>query len=160
MKESGRRILCTPWPLRLVTVRYRHVTWLYSIPVRSTTPTLSIGTCSASGQYVDVSSLGYGNCRLCAQSTQVGNTRIFFTFRYLTIQTASDPTVSPALLTRARLLAAEHTKLSDRLGESFDSKIAKRAGELAPIADVLKEWVTANEVGPGNPAHGISTDSI
>jgi len=59
---------------------------------------------------------------------------------------ASDSAVSPALLTRARLLAAEHTKLSDRLGESFDAKTAKRAGELAPIANVLKEWVNANDV--------------
>ncbi|CAG8132584.1 unnamed protein product [Penicillium olsonii] len=61
------------------------------------------------------------------------------------VHTAPDSTVSPALLTRARLLAAEHSKLSDRLGESFDAKTAKRAGELAPIAHVLREWVTANE---------------
>jgi peptide chain release factor 1 len=32
------------------------------------------------------------------------------------------------------------------LGESFDAKTAKRAGELAPIANVLEEWVNANDV--------------
>jgi len=45
------------------------------------------------------------------------------------------------------LLAAEHAKLSNRLAESFDSKVAKRAGELAPVTEVLKEWDIANEVG-------------
>ncbi|KAJ5463584.1 Peptide chain release factor class I/class II [Penicillium sp. IBT 31633x] len=59
--------------------------------------------------------------------------------------TASDSALSPALLTRARLLAAEHKTLSKRLGETFDAKTAKRAGELAPIANVLKEWVNAND---------------
>ncbi|KAJ5864322.1 uncharacterized protein N7529_006238 [Penicillium soppii] len=58
---------------------------------------------------------------------------------------ASDSAVSPALLTRASLLVAEHTKLSDRLGESFDAKTAKRVGELAPVANVLKEWNNAND---------------
>ncbi|KAJ5397242.1 Peptide chain release factor 1 [Penicillium cosmopolitanum] len=53
--------------------------------------------------------------------------------------------VSPVLLTRARLLAAEHAKLSSRLADSFDAKIAKRAGELAPSAAILKEWDNANE---------------
>ncbi|OQD73939.1 hypothetical protein PENDEC_c013G05283 [Penicillium decumbens] len=53
--------------------------------------------------------------------------------------------LSPVLLTRARLLAAEHAKLSNRLAESFDSKVAKRAGELAPVTEVLKEWDIANE---------------
>ncbi|CAL5866626.1 uncharacterized protein PFLUO_LOCUS835 [Penicillium psychrofluorescens] len=56
-----------------------------------------------------------------------------------------DPGLSPALLTRARFLAAEHAQLSDRLGETFDAKAAKRAGELGPVASVLREWDTANE---------------
>lgn len=57
-----------------------------------------------------------------------------------------DPGLSPVLLTRARLLAAEHEKLSGRLADSFDAKIAKRAGELAPSTAILKEWDNANEV--------------
>lgn len=65
---------------------------------------------------------------------------------YANCEEASDSALSPALLTRARLLAAEHTKLAERLGESFDAKTAKRAGELAPVANILKEWVNANDV--------------
>ncbi|KAJ5910265.1 hypothetical protein N7504_004908 [Penicillium tannophilum] len=57
----------------------------------------------------------------------------------------SDSGLSPVLLTRARLLASEHAKLTDRLAESFDAKIAKRAGELAPVTSVLKEWDNAND---------------
>ncbi|KAJ5198405.1 Peptide chain release factor class I/class II [Penicillium cinerascens] len=57
----------------------------------------------------------------------------------------TDSGLSPVLLTRARLLAAEHDKLSDSLAESFDTKIAKRAGELASVTKVLKEWDNANE---------------
>jgi peptide chain release factor 1 len=63
---------------------------------------------------------------------------------------ASNNALSPALLTRAHLLTAEHAKLADRLGESFDAKTAKRAGELAPIANVLKEWVKAKDVCSAN----------
>ncbi|KAJ5692077.1 Peptide chain release factor 1 [Penicillium macrosclerotiorum] len=58
----------------------------------------------------------------------------------------SEADLSPVLLTRARLLAVEHAKLSNRLAESFDAKVAKRAGELAPVTTVLKEWDNANEV--------------
>lgn len=64
----------------------------------------------------------------------------------LTIDIAPEAGLSPALLTRARFLADEHAKLSARLGDTFDAKVAKRAGELAPIADVLKEWDKVNEV--------------
>ncbi|KAJ5377882.1 Peptide chain release factor 1 [Penicillium cataractarum] len=57
----------------------------------------------------------------------------------------TDSGLSPVLLTRARLLAAEHAKLSDKLAEAFDAKVAKRAGEIAPVSAVLKEWDSANE---------------
>ncbi|GFF26306.1 peptide chain release factor 1 [Aspergillus udagawae] len=53
--------------------------------------------------------------------------------------------LSPALLTRARSLAAEHTRLSTQLTDSFDAKIAKRVGELASIAQALQEWDRAHE---------------
>ncbi|KAJ5469446.1 Peptide chain release factor 1 [Penicillium diatomitis] len=58
---------------------------------------------------------------------------------------ASDSGLSPVLLTRARLLADEHTKLSDKIAETFDAKIAKRVGEIAPVTQVLREWDSANE---------------
>ncbi|PYH75972.1 peptide chain release factor 1 [Aspergillus uvarum CBS 121591] len=60
-----------------------------------------------------------------------------------TYKTGSD--LSPALLTHARTLAVEHAALSTQLADSFDAKIAKRIGELAQVADTLKEWDTANE---------------
>ncbi|KAJ5937473.1 hypothetical protein N7454_004773 [Penicillium verhagenii] len=53
--------------------------------------------------------------------------------------------LSQVLLTRARLLATEHANLTDRLAESFDAKVAKRAGELAPVTSALKEWDNAKD---------------
>ncbi|KAB8076688.1 hypothetical protein BDV29DRAFT_79372 [Aspergillus leporis] len=61
----------------------------------------------------------------------------------LTSQIGSD--LSPSLLSRARSLAAEHTKLSAHLAVSFDGRVAKRVGELAPIANALKVWDKTNE---------------
>ena len=50
------------------------------------------------------------------------------------------------MLNRARSLAKEHGSLSARLADSFDTKIAKRVGELAPISKAVQEWDTMNEV--------------
>ncbi|KAF9887116.1 hypothetical protein FE257_010491 [Aspergillus nanangensis] len=61
------------------------------------------------------------------------------------LNTGVDTGLSPALLIRARSLADEHSNLSAQLAESFDAKTAKRIGELAPIANVLGEWDSANE---------------
>lgn len=47
------------------------------------------------------------------------------------------------LLERARKLAAEHDQLQEKLAADFDSKIAKRAGEIAGVASALREWDTA-----------------
>lgn len=30
--------------------------------------------------------------------------------------------------------------------DSFDAKIAKRVGELAPVAETLRKWESANQV--------------
>lgn len=54
--------------------------------------------------------------------------------------------ISQALLARARSLTNEHSTLSAHLAEVFDAKLAKRVGELAPIASTLKEWEHANSV--------------
>lgn len=43
-------------------------------------------------------------------------------------------------------MAAEHAKLTEQLAESFDTKTAKRIGELARVTNALKEWENANEV--------------
>ncbi|PLB41761.1 putative mitochondrial translation release factor (RF-1) [Aspergillus candidus] len=52
----------------------------------------------------------------------------------------TEAALSPALLTRARVLNAEHISLSAQLTDAFDTKIAKRVGELTPIAQAVKEW--------------------
>ncbi|ODM18321.1 hypothetical protein SI65_06192 [Aspergillus cristatus] len=71
------------------------------------------------------------------------NSRPFFQRR--TVNTIPDTGLSPALLIRARSLADEHSALSSRLADSFDAKTAKRLGELAPVAETLKKWDSANE---------------
>lgn len=55
--------------------------------------------------------------------------------------------LSAALLSRARSIAKEHEKLRDVLGENFDTKVAKRLGELAPVAQAVKDWDKTHEVG-------------
>jgi peptide chain release factor 1 len=59
--------------------------------------------------------------------------------------------ISAALLSRARTIAKEHEKLRDLLGENFDTKIAKRMGELAPVAQAVKDWDKTHEVGYNRP---------
>lgn len=54
--------------------------------------------------------------------------------------------MSPILLKRAKAIASEHSKLSAQLVEGFDSKIAKRVGELASASHALREWEKAIEV--------------
>jgi len=49
----------------------------------------------------------------------------------------------PVLLQRAQKLAAEHAQLSATLATDFDTKTAKRAGELSGAAAALKEWEAA-----------------
>lgn len=55
--------------------------------------------------------------------------------------------LSAALLSRARSVAKEHEKLRDLLGDNFDTKVAKRMGELAPVAQAVKDWDKTQEVG-------------
>ncbi|WEW60381.1 Peptide chain release factor 1, mitochondrial [Emydomyces testavorans] len=58
---------------------------------------------------------------------------------------AAEALLTPALLSRARSLATEHATLSERLAGSFEKETAKRAGELAPAVQALKEWDKAHE---------------
>lgn len=60
---------------------------------------------------------------------------------------ASNHDLSPALFRRACALAAEHSQLSIRLADSFDPKVAKRVGELSTIAQAVKDFEKAKEVG-------------
>lgn len=65
------------------------------------------------------------------------------------ILATEDASLSAALLNRARTLTNEHGSLSTKLAENFDSKVAKRAGELSGTANALKEWDKAHEVSGG-----------
>lgn len=52
--------------------------------------------------------------------------------------------ITPALLNRAKSQAKEHELLSAKITEFFDSKLAKRAGELETIVTSLKDLEAAN----------------
>ncbi|KAF7523471.1 hypothetical protein G7054_g11766 [Neopestalotiopsis clavispora] len=56
---------------------------------------------------------------------------------------AAATTLPPALLQRARNIAAEHKHLQTTLAEDFDAKAAKRLGDLSRVANALAEWDTA-----------------
>ncbi|KAK3327709.1 hypothetical protein B0T19DRAFT_475449 [Cercophora scortea] len=90
-------------------------------------------------------------CRSCAQSlrrvgissarSQRSQPQLQFPFQSLIrrASTAAFGGLSPALLERARTIAAEHDQLSAELETNFDTKTAKRAGEIANVALALKE---------------------
>lgn len=56
----------------------------------------------------------------------------------------SHSSLPSVLVERARKLSIEHDQLSKKLVNDFDSKIAKRAGEIAGVATALREWEDAN----------------
>ncbi|KAL5040826.1 hypothetical protein BDW71DRAFT_192979 [Aspergillus fruticulosus] len=87
------------------------------------------------------STLGVCSRCLARSARLVRNQRPFHQRRGL----QTDKLLSSALLTRARNLAAEHANLSNQLQTSFDPKIARRVGELGPVAKALAEWNSANE---------------
>lgn len=70
-----------------------------------------------------------------------------FKLRLTVIPTSSDVGLSAVLLNRARSAANEHADLSKLLAENFDTKIAKRVGELTPVTKALREWENTNNVG-------------
>ncbi|KAK8073404.1 release factor [Apiospora phragmitis] len=53
---------------------------------------------------------------------------------------ATGPNLPPALLQRARNLAAEHASLATTLEQTFDAKAAKRLGELSRVATALRSY--------------------
>src|SRR4051812_46401873 len=55
----------------------------------------------------------------------------------------SSSSLPPSVLQRARKLAVEHDQLSASLATDFDTKIAKRAGELSTVAAALKDYEIA-----------------
>jgi hypothetical protein len=61
-------------------------------------------------------------------------------------QVATDESIPPALLTRARSIAVEHKSLTEKLANGFDTRAAKKLGEYSPIVNALQQWDKANEV--------------
>ncbi|KAF2812079.1 release factor [Mytilinidion resinicola] len=53
---------------------------------------------------------------------------------------ASNDALSTALLSRARTVAAEHDQLTQKLAAGFDSKTAKKLGEIGPVSTALADW--------------------
>ena len=51
--------------------------------------------------------------------------------------------IPPVLLERARRISAEHASLKKALETDFDTKQAKRAGEIQGVAQALSEWEEA-----------------
>ena len=60
-----------------------------------------------------------------------------------TAAAAAIKNLPPVLLARARNIAAEHAKLTELLANDFDTKTAKRMGELSRVATALNEWEAA-----------------
>ncbi|KAG7009215.1 peptide chain release factor 1 [Physcia stellaris] len=56
----------------------------------------------------------------------------------------ANPDISPALLGRARSVAAEHGKLARQLSAEYDTEVAKRVGELSTTVKALKDWESAS----------------
>ncbi|KAI1211460.1 release factor [Annulohypoxylon truncatum] len=78
-------------------------------------------------------------CRRCIKALAQPRNRPFLRLASTDAQT----NLPPILLQRARNLCAEHDKLASALLKEYDSKIAKRVGELSRVAAALKKWDAA-----------------
>jgi hypothetical protein len=54
--------------------------------------------------------------------------------------------IPPALLARARSMAVEHERISEKLANSFDAGAAKKLGQYSPVISALRAWDDASEV--------------
>ncbi|CAK7202782.1 Peptide chain release factor 1, mitochondrial [Sporothrix eucalyptigena] len=81
-------------------------------------------------------------CRSCAR-TGLARRAVSQFGRCASISTAGS--VPPALLERAQRIAAEHAQLKRALETDFNSKAAKRAGEIQNVAHALAEWEEAQQ---------------
>jgi peptide chain release factor 1 len=70
---------------------------------------------------------------------------------------ANPDAVPSALLSRARDVALEHKKLTEKLSDGFDTRAAKKLGEYSPIVNALGEWDKANEVSSNQGIFAIRT---
>ena len=54
--------------------------------------------------------------------------------------------IPPTMLERARSIAADYENLSKQISTNYDSKVAKKVGELSPTAEALKDWERVSNV--------------
>jgi peptide chain release factor 1 len=81
-----------------------------------------------------------------------------FSIEILISRKAANPEAVPsALLSRARDVAGEHQKLTEKLSSGFDTRAAKKLGEYSPIVNALGEWDKANEVSSNEGLCAIRT---
>ncbi|KAK3686950.1 Peptide chain release factor 1, mitochondrial [Vermiconidia calcicola] len=80
-------------------------------------------------------------CARCLRSLSKVRSSIW-SRRWQTTTSIND-SISPALLSKARLIANEHASLTNRLANDYDAKSAKRMGELSSTTSALKEYEKA-----------------
>jgi peptide chain release factor 1 len=54
--------------------------------------------------------------------------------------------IYPILLKRAKHVSTQYDALVKKLSDRYDASTAKKAGELASVAQALKRWNAAKEV--------------
>ena len=64
----------------------------------------------------------------------------------LRAQATESISISPALLGRARSVAAEHGKLTRQLTIEYDTDVAKKVGESSTTVKALEDWESASNV--------------
>lgn len=79
---------------------------------------------------------------ICARCLSRVVSRPLIRRRWQSTTTASD-SISPALLSRAQLLANEHATIVDKLATDYDATAARRLGELSSTTNALQEYEKA-----------------
>ena len=75
-------------------------------------------------------------------------TRSKFLLPRLIRSVSSLSSLSPSLLKRARVVAADHAVLSKQNAESYEALRAKKIGELSAVTNALADWDNAQNVCP------------
>lgn len=80
-------------------------------------------------------------CGTCLRSlTRQATRRSHTQWRFQSTASRTTGSLSPALLSRARLLAAEHETLTQKLASDYNVQAAKRIGELTRTVSAIKEY--------------------
>jgi peptide chain release factor 1 len=82
-------------------------------------------------------------CRTCFLRLSRRASRAYTRFQSTASKTAES--LPPALFSRARSIANEYDELTKKLANGFDTRAARKLGELSPVVNALKKWEKANE---------------